>query len=162
MSTPTVVEDNDWSERLRDFVAIMFLVLAAAAWYMLPSLGPWPLLLIGLALDPDNVSALRRLGQIELSLGEYEKAHEHLQQAYTLAPNQQAGRFLLGESYAVAGDVERAAALWGTISNYLGWDHDKFTMPAFAARQRWYEEIGEMQRAQWITETINLVESEQD
>ena len=68
-----------------------------------------------LALDPANVTANRRLGQIELSRGQYEAARRHLEAAYGAAPGQRATRQLLGESYALAGDAAGAAALWRTV-----------------------------------------------
>ena len=68
-----------------------------------------------LALDPANVTANRRLGQIELSRGQYEAARRHLEAAYGAAPGQRATRQLLGESYALAGDAAGAVALWRTV-----------------------------------------------
>jgi hypothetical protein len=62
-----------------------------------------------LAKNPTDVTANRRLGQIELSVGEYESARGHLEAAYAVAPDQRATRQLLGESYAVTGDIEQAA-----------------------------------------------------
>jgi hypothetical protein len=73
-----------------------------------------------LALNPANATAHRRLGQIELALGEYELAQDNLQAAYDAAPNQRATRQLLGESYAIAGEAERAAILWRTIDTGQG------------------------------------------
>src|SRR5439155_1556325 len=68
-----------------------------------------------LALDPANVTANRRLGQIELSRDEQQAAREHLGAAYAAAPGERATRQLLGESYAIAPDVDRAAALWRAL-----------------------------------------------
>ena len=90
-----------------------------------------------LALAPDNVTANRRLGQIELSLGQYPAARRHLEAAYAAAPNQRATRQLLGESYALLGDTERAAALWRTVDVSQG---------QLRLRQRWYDYIGESQQ----------------
>jgi tetratricopeptide (TPR) repeat protein len=96
-----------------------------------------------LARNPANATANRRLGQIELSLGKYEAARKHLEAAYVIAPDQRATRQLLGESYAVAGEVERAAALWQTVNTRQG---------QLQLRHWWYEHIGESQRAAWVAE----------
>ena len=64
-----------------------------------------------LALDPDNVTANRRLGQIELSMGDQAAARQHLARAYAMAPGERATRQLLAEVYAVAGEAEQARAL---------------------------------------------------
>ncbi len=94
-----------------------------------------------LALDPGNVTANRRLGQIELARGEEAAARQHLEAAYAAAPEQRATRQLLGESYAIAGDVERAAALWRTVD---------VSQQQLELRRWWYEHIGEEERAHWI------------
>lgn len=87
-----------------------------------------------LALDAENITANRRLGQIELSRGAYAAAREHLLRAYAVAPEQRAVRQLLGESYAIAGDAGRAADLWRTIDLSQG---------QLAGREWWYDHIGE-------------------
>lgn len=107
-----------------------------------------------LALNPRQVAAHRRLGQIALSLGDYERAHHHLLAAYAIAPEQQANRYLLGESFAIAGDSERAAALWGTISVRLWWQTDWVGPQTFRNRQYWYESIGEPDKAAAIGRVI--------
>jgi tetratricopeptide (TPR) repeat protein len=99
-----------------------------------------------LALNADNVTANRRLGQIELSLGKYEAARKHLEAAYAAAPDQQSTRQLLGEVYAVSGEVARAASLWGTLD---------MKQPQLDIRRWWYEYIGEPQSAARITEGAN-------
>ena len=91
-----------------------------------------------LALDPANVTADRRLGQIELSRGEDAAARRHLAAAYAAAPDQRATRQLLGESYAIAGDAARAIALWSTIDLSQG---------QLALRRWWYEHVGDPQSA---------------
>ncbi len=98
-----------------------------------------------LALDPDNVTANRRLGQIELSLGQYRTARHHLEAAYAAAPGQRATRQLLGESYALAGEIERAAALWRTIDVSQG---------QLKLRQRWYDSIGESQQSARLARAV--------
>lgn len=94
-----------------------------------------------LALDPGNVTANRRLGQIELSLGQYEAACYHLQEAYRVAPWQRATRQLRGECYAITGETQRAAELWQTI---------EVTEGQLELRQWWYEHLGDQQRARWL------------
>lgn len=84
-----------------------------------------------LALDPANASANRRLGQIELSQGEYDNARQHLQAAYDSAPQQRATRQLLGECYALNDSADRAVELWRTID--LG-------QSQLDIRQWWYGE----------------------
>jgi tetratricopeptide (TPR) repeat protein len=68
-----------------------------------------------LMLDARNATANRRLGQIELALGQYDAACSHLSAAYAAAPNQRATRQLLGECYALSEDVAQTVGLWRTI-----------------------------------------------
>jgi putative inorganic carbon (HCO3(-)) transporter len=96
-----------------------------------------------LAVDATDATANRRLGQIELARGQYEAARRYLEAAYASAPEQQATRQLLGESYAIAGDTSRAAALWAGLD--LG--EGQLTL-----RTWWYEHIGEPEKAQRIRE----------
>jgi O-antigen ligase len=103
-----------------------------------------------LALDPTNVTANRRLGQIELSLGAYDEARHHLEAAHRAAPQQQATQQLFGESLALTGDVARAAALWRAIP---------LEQDQLAIRHGWYSSANDAQsalRAQWVTEAIVL------
>ena len=86
-----------------------------------------------LALNPNNVTANRRLGQIELSQGDYEAARGHLETAYASAPWQRATRQLLAEAYAVTGQTQQAAELLNTVDlsqNQLG------------LRKWWYDVMG--------------------
>ena len=73
-----------------------------------------------LARTPRNAAANRRLGQIELSRGQYDAARAHLEAAYATAPQSRATRQMLAESYAIAGDVERAAELLRTVDTDNG------------------------------------------
>jgi cytochrome c-type biogenesis protein CcmH/NrfG len=82
--------------------------------------------------DPNNVTALRRLAQIELSKGDIAGAQQKLETAYQLAPGQRATRQMLGEVYAVGGDIDRAAALWRTVDNQAN---------QLVARLWWYKYI---------------------
>jgi tetratricopeptide (TPR) repeat protein len=101
-----------------------------------------------LARNPANVSANRRLGQIELSQGQYEEARRHLEAAYATDPEQRATRQLLGESYAISGDVDKAVTLWQTIDVGLG---------QLLLRKWWYEQIGDLSRANRIAEAVRMM-----
>lgn len=101
-----------------------------------------------LALDPRNATANRRLGQIELSRGQYELARQHLEMAYAAAPGQRATRQLLGECYAVAGEIEGAVALWRTVDVSQG---------QLRIRQWWHEHLGEQKHAMWVAQAAAAV-----
>jgi len=103
-----------------------------------------------LALNPGQATANRRLGQIELSLGEYEAARQHLQRAYQTAPGQQATRASLGESYAIAGQSDEAIRLWRSVSNQLWWDFDWLLQQSLQLRWAWYRSLRENKRAEGI------------
>ncbi len=105
-----------------------------------------------LARNPADATANRRLGQIELSLGRYEEARRHLATAYAAAPEQRATRQLLGESYAVSGNVDEAAALWQTVDVTLG---------QLGLREGWYELIGDPTRAAWIAKAVRAMRAVQ-
>ena len=94
-----------------------------------------------LALDPGNATANRRLGMIELSLGEYEDALRHLEAAYAAEPESVTTRQLLGEALIVNGRLDEGRALWATVSN----DQGQLDLRAF-----WYRHIGDAERAEWI------------
>jgi tetratricopeptide (TPR) repeat protein len=94
-----------------------------------------------LALDPRNATANRRLGMIELSLGEYEDALPHLEAAYAAEPASSTTRQLLGEALIANGQVEEGRALWAGVRNSEG---------QLAARVYWYGSIGDKQRAAWM------------
>jgi tetratricopeptide (TPR) repeat protein len=97
-----------------------------------------------LALDPTNATANRRMGQIELSFGQYDLARYHLERAYASAPGQRATRQMLGESYAISGEIERAAALWRTVDLGQG---------QLDVRQSWYAYLGEAEHAAEIAQS---------
>lgn len=99
-----------------------------------------------LALDGGNATANRRLGQILLSRGEYGAAQLHLTAAYARAPEQRATRQLLGEIYAVGGDVERAATLWSTVDLRAG---------QIPLRVWWYNAVGAPEIAHRIAEAAS-------
>ena len=81
-----------------------------------------------LALDAASAAANRRLGQIELARGQFDAACKHVQQAYASAA-QRATSQLLGECYAVRGEIDRAVAVWRTIDLGQG---------QLYAREWWY------------------------
>jgi hypothetical protein len=73
-----------------------------------------------LALDPQNVTANRRLGQIALSRGDLAAAEHYLAEAYRIAPEERATRLLLGEVLALKGESQQAADLWRTVDTAGG------------------------------------------
>jgi hypothetical protein len=91
-----------------------------------------------LAADPGNVTALRRLAQIELSRGEIDDALQNLERAYFSAPGERATRQMLGEVYALKGRLDEAAALWKTIG---------VAPELLKNRLWWYEHLGDVQAA---------------
>jgi hypothetical protein len=94
-----------------------------------------------LELQSDNTSANRRLGQIELSLGHYDKALFHLQRAYLAAPWDNATRQLLGEAYIVTGDLQAGLELWKSVDNGIS---------QLAIRRYWYDYLGEDPPLTWL------------
>lgn len=105
-----------------------------------------------LALDPANASANRRLGQIELSRGNYDSACTHLQTAYQVAPQQRATRQLLGECYALNDSADRAVELWRTID--LG-------QSQLDIRQWWYGEyLADHDRAAKLKQAIDALNNQ--
>jgi putative inorganic carbon (hco3(-)) transporter len=91
-----------------------------------------------LEIDPLNATSNRRLGQIELSRGLYAMAQEHLEAAYAAAPSQRATRQILGELYAIGGNLDKAVVLWKSIDVSDG---------QLETREWWYEHIGEHEYA---------------
>lgn len=91
-----------------------------------------------LAINPQNETPYRRLGQIALSEGDFATAEKHLQQAYTLNPQDRATRQLLGEIYAISGRIDEAISLWQTID---------LSQDQLEIRQWWYAYIGAEQQA---------------
>lgn len=61
-----------------------------------------------LARDPDSAIALRQLGELEYSAGEYEKAANHLKRARALSPRDSFVAFLQGKVLAAFGDFPAA------------------------------------------------------
>jgi O-antigen ligase len=104
--------------------------------------------LSALALAPDNAVANRRLGQIELSLGDYDSARAHLEAAHRVLPEHHATRQMLGESLALAGDHACAARLWETVP---------LIQEQLAIRREWYDSIGNRVRAGRVRGAIQQV-----
>lgn len=90
-----------------------------------------------LVLNPRNVTANRRMGQLALSLGEYGVALDHLEVAYAARPWDGAVRQLLGEALIVNGRVDEGAQLWQTINT---------AQDQLLIRRYWYESIGDRER----------------
>jgi tetratricopeptide (TPR) repeat protein len=103
-----------------------------------------------LVLNPGNVTAHRRLGQIAISVGDYVSAQRHLEIAYAMAPDQRTTRQLLGELYAIGGDLERAAQLWRTVD---------MTHGELDARYWWYTHIGAEQQAEWLKQAASQLKA---
>ena len=105
-----------------------------------------------LAINPGDASANRRLGQIELSLGDLETACRHLDQAYASAPHQRATVQLLGECYALQGKGAQAIQLWRTIDVSDG---------QLLARYWWYDEyLAAHDKADMLKQTIDALGQE--
>ncbi len=94
-----------------------------------------------LAFDPGNSAANRRLGMIELSLGQYESALAHLEAAYAAEPESVTTRQLYGEALIANGQLEKGRALWADLNRQQS---------QLEARIFWYEHIGDKERAEWM------------
>ncbi|HBY94941.1 MAG TPA: hypothetical protein DEP84_13455 [Chloroflexi bacterium] len=105
-----------------------------------------------LALDPANVTANQRLGQIEIARGQYERARRHLEAAYASGPDRAETRQMLGEVYAVTGQIPRAAALWRTVHG---------NQRQLGLRQWWYLHLGERTLVARIAEAAALARGSQ-
>jgi tetratricopeptide (TPR) repeat protein len=101
-----------------------------------------------LAVDPGNVTALRRLAQIEIARGEYDVALQNLERAYFANPRQRATRQMLGEVYALDGRLDEAAALWQTIG---------LAPEMLRNRQWWYQHIGDQVSADNIAAVLKRI-----
>lgn len=99
-----------------------------------------------LTFNPRNATANRRLGMIELSLGQYEDALAHLEVAYAAEPNATTTRQLLGEALIVNGRIEEGQALWSDVKRDEG---------QLEARVYWYEHIGDVERAAWVRQAVD-------
>lgn len=100
-----------------------------------------------LALNPLNVTANRRLGQIALSLGEYDEALRHLSLAYDYAPGQRATRLLLAEVRGIRGETDEGAALLRTVD---------VAQSQWQGRIWWHSHLGETALVQRLREVMQL------
>jgi Flp pilus assembly protein TadD len=103
-----------------------------------------------LTLNPRNISAHRRLGQIELSLGRNDSAFAHLAEAYRLADGQRVTRQLLGEMQALEGNVASAVRLWQP----LDLSHNQLD-----ARMWWYSERGDIEASSALAAAVRSFNS---
>ena len=94
-----------------------------------------------LALNPRNATANRRLGMIELSLGDYEEALTHLATAYDREPWSETTQQLYGEALIANGQVAEGQALWSQVAGGQN---------QLQGRIFWYEHIGDEERAAWM------------
>jgi hypothetical protein len=99
-----------------------------------------------LTFNARNATANRRLGMIELSLGQYEDALAHLEIAYAAEPNTTTTRQLLGEALIVNGRMKEGQALWSDVKRDEG---------QLEARVYWYEHIGDVERAAWVRQAAD-------
>jgi O-antigen ligase len=99
-----------------------------------------------LAWDSRNSTANRRLGMIELSLGEYQSALGYLEAAYAAEPGSVTTRQLLGEALIVNGRVEEGQALWAEVAGRQG---------QLELRAAWYRYIHDSKRAKWIEQAAH-------
>jgi len=102
-----------------------------------------------LNLDPTNTSANRRLGQLYLSLGQYEEALHYLLLAYQRAPWDNATRQLLGEALILNGRLEEGAKLWSTVNV----EQDQLNL-----RRYWYQYLGDDGRQDVIQQAILMAQ----
>jgi len=104
-----------------------------------------------LALDANNVTALRRLAQIELARQEYDQACTHLAAAFAVNPGQRATRQLLGECAALAGQTDRAVMLWSSLD--VG-------QAQLSNRQYWYADyLHDQTRGDLLKQAIDTLPS---
>lgn len=97
-----------------------------------------------LVYNPGNGPANRRLGMIELSLGEYGSALGHLTRAYAVEQGNETTRQLLGEALIANGQLDAGRELWSTVENERG---------QLGLRVWWYGQVGDLERAEWMLAT---------
>ena len=81
----------------------------------------------------------------EVLIEAYVEARQHLEAAYASAPGQRATRQLLGEAYALEGEIEQAATLWRTVDVSQG---------QLRLRRRWYDHLGDLQQGGRVAEAV--------
>jgi O-Antigen ligase/Tetratricopeptide repeat len=102
-----------------------------------------------IALDPANVTALRRLGQIDLSRGDTDRALGLLESAAAMAPRDRAARRLLAEVHALTGNPAMAAELWRVIGT---------TREELEPRLWWYRHAGSAHDAAEFEAAVRALE----
>lgn len=108
---------------------------------------------LALDYDPTDAVANRRLGQIELSLGRYDLAGQHLEAAYRANPLPRPAGLLLGEYYVTRGEIQAAVRLWSTTMDV----REEY----LKTRQAWYEHIGEHEVAQRFSTAVTALFADQ-
>jgi len=103
-----------------------------------------------LSTDRGNPTANRRLGMIELALGKYDAALEHLAVAHAVEPKNQTTSQLLGEVLIVSGQIDDGTALWRTVDSAQG---------QLSIRTWWYRYTGDEQRAKWLADAAATKQS---
>lgn len=101
-----------------------------------------------LVLDPANVTANRRLGQIALANEDFAAARRYLEAAYRAAPGQRATRQMLGEIAALEGDPAAAAALWQGLDLSAG---------QLDVRVWWYGHLGRRADAEALRQAERML-----
>ena len=96
-----------------------------------------------LTLYPNHAAANRRLGQVELSLGEYGDALDHLQQAHEVQGWADTVRQLYGEALLASGQVDEGDAMWKTVRQ----EQAQLQLRAF-----WYSQLDDVSLKQRITD----------
>jgi len=102
-----------------------------------------------LSLDPNNASANRRLGQLQLSLGKYEDALTYLLLAYQRAPWDNATRQLVGEALILNGRLDEGVKLWSTVNV----EQNQLNL-----RRYWYQYLGDEVREDVIQQAILMAQ----
>jgi len=98
-----------------------------------------------LALDPAQPTAHRRLGAIALAQGAFAQAKAHLLAAHAADPRDRATRQMLGEIYALEGDVDAAVQMWRGLDLSQG---------QLMVREWWYQAFGEPEQVEKLNNAI--------
>ncbi len=98
-----------------------------------------------LALDPWQPTARRRLGAIALAQGAFDLAKAHLLAAYASAPHDRATRQMLGEIYALEGDVDAAVRMWQGLD---------FSQGQLMVREWWYQALDKPEQVERLNDAI--------
>ena len=101
---------------------------------------------LALSHNPANASANRRLGQLQLSLGRYEMAGQYLAAAYRADPLPRPTGLLLGEYYAIHGELQKAVGVWSTTMDAR--------VEQLNTRQVWYKQVGEPEHAKQLSAAV--------